>query len=475
MLIRLFCQYVIYSGMTCLHCGQLVAGVTRWLGIHWRAAKVICLDFQGRDPDDGHWQAILPAPSASGCARVLRVTCPHKSGSAGWRGKVALESTLSELPRWVAEVTPLCPNLVALHLRNVKVMQIPELPVLKHLILEECVFRPSLVASLQGLASLETLHMSGCEDFSEFPEWDLRACTSLRRVFMSYGVIMYQAQLGRELCLPPACTVALEFPQSGSWRGWVMRLSSRIVDLRLHSPIGQPLAPRCTSFMHEPQLSQLRHVTLLVKPRSSHRRPGELPESLGMAGLLGGLPQTVETLHIDSPYMLSGEGMVVVPASLRALRIRCVCGHCACSRADCCPPSEGVLDLLTIGLHAGLECLQLVGAHGLRDLTVQARVVDMDDHLAAEVAQRGRVLERCDVFDSEWDEYRGAMPQVQMVHIGQGPVQRSTGSVTAARAAGPAHVGRARSAWALAPLGALRMCGASVVLGGKAGKCVGNA
>ena len=56
---------------------------------------------------------------------------------------------------------------------------------------------------------------------------------------------------------------------------------------------------------------------------------------------------------------------------------------------------------------------------------MQARMVFMDDCLAAEVAQRGRVLERCDVFDSEWGRVLGSsVPQVQVVHIGQGPVQR---------------------------------------------------
>ena len=28
-------------------CGQLVAGFSRWLNTHWRAAKVICLHFTG--------------------------------------------------------------------------------------------------------------------------------------------------------------------------------------------------------------------------------------------------------------------------------------------------------------------------------------------------------------------------------------------------------------------------------------------
>ena len=48
--------------------------------------------------------------------------------------------------------------------------------------------------------------------------------------------------------------------------------------------------------------------------------------------------------------------------------------------------------------------------------------VDMDDQLAAKVAQRGRVLERCDVLDKEWDSILSAVPAVQVAYIGRGPV-----------------------------------------------------
>ena len=309
------------------------------------------------------------------------------------------------------QIAPLCPNLVFLHLRNMKVMQIPALPLLKHLILEGCVFRPALVASFQGLASLETLHVSGSEGFSGPHGWDLRACTRLRRVCMSHELAMGQANAGQDLCLPPACTVALNLMQSESSREWLVRLGSRLADLRLQCAARKLVSMRST-IMHSPQFSQLRHMTLVMKHRTLHRSE-EPPRNLCLASLLGGLPQCVENLHLGAPYMLSEEGMVVVPASLRALRIRGVCDLCACSPIGCCPPSECTQDLC-FGLHAGLERLCLVlwgarvglrcldaGAQGLQHVNVQARVVDMDDHLAAEVGQRGRVLERCDVFDSD--------------------------------------------------------------------------
>ena len=42
--------------------------------------------------------------------------------------------------------------------------------------------------------------------------------------------------------------------------------------------------------------------------------------------------------------------------------------------------------------------------------------------LAAEVAQRGRVLERCSVADRDWRAYGLLDPRVQVVCIGQGPM-----------------------------------------------------
>ena len=165
---RLFCQNVIYSGLTCLHCGQLVAGVTRWLNTHWRGAKVICLDFRGY-PAEGNWAASQPAASSpsAGCVHVLRVTCSstHPRPPTSWDGQertFRVGTVLPQgLPRWVAGVAPMCHNLVALHLQCVELSELPALPVLVHLILEHCMFHEVLVASLQGLASLETLHMRG--------------------------------------------------------------------------------------------------------------------------------------------------------------------------------------------------------------------------------------------------------------------------------------------------------------------------
>ena len=173
-----------YLGLTCLCRGQDVAARTRWLGNHWRAAKVICLSFAGY-PKDGDWAASQPAPgSPAGAARVLRVKC---SGTRqGWLQVRPLTGSdaLVGLPRWVAGVLPLCQSLTALHLARVELKELPALPLLVYLILEECEFQPALVASLQGLAMLETLHVSGGWEHMDHPVWDVRACTRLRRLCM---------------------------------------------------------------------------------------------------------------------------------------------------------------------------------------------------------------------------------------------------------------------------------------------------
>ena len=78
--------------------------------------------------------------------------------------------------------------------------------------------------------------------------------------------------------------------------------------------------------------------------------------------------------------------------------------------------------LVLWGVCAGLQCLDAGAAAGLRELNVQAQAVDMDSRLAAEVAQRGRVLGRCDVLDREWGAAGFDVPSVQVVYIGRGPV-----------------------------------------------------
>ena len=251
-------------------------------------------------------------------------------------------------------------------------------------------------------------------------------------MYVSLELALKLAGAGQDICVPPACTVALAFfhycPREEIGQPWLVRLGRHLVDLRLncHTATGDMAT---WGIMFPPELSQLRHITLLVARG--------VPGSLCVARLLGGLPCGVQSLHLDYPNLSSEQAVVVVPASLRALRIRGVCERSACSWACCCPPSERAQDLC-FGLHAGLERLQLVlwGAGvglqcldarapaGLRDLNVQARAVDMNAHLAAEVGQRGRMLQRCDVLDSKWGEGPDTcVPQVQVVHIGRGPVQ----------------------------------------------------
>ena len=338
---------------------------------------------------------------------------------------------LCSLPRWVAGVAPLCQNLTAMHLRGMEVAPLPALPLLVHVILEYCMFTPALVASLQGMARLETLHASG-DWRRELPAWDasacmwdVSACTRLSRVHIGCGLAGGLAEAGQELCLPPACTVALEVREG--WQEWLLPFGKRITDLRwLCSDHDMPELG--STFLHAPQLSQLRHVTLLAVRRWRHIT------MLDVARLLSDLPRSVQSLHLQYRYLTSEQAVVVVPASLRALRVKGVCDGYGCRRGCICPPAQRTQDL-TFGLHAGLErlCLVLWGAKvglqclhagapaGLRELNVQARVVDMDSRMAAEVAQRGRVLDGCNVVDTEWRSATGNVPPVQVAFIGAGP------------------------------------------------------
>ena len=357
--------------------GQLVAAAMRWLNTHWRAAKMICLHFTGY-PADEDWEAghLAPASTASP-ARALRVTCgdPVSGERGAWaRAGLAGLSQPLKLHEWVAGVLPLCQNLTALHLRRIELVQVPALPLLVHLILEEFVFRPVLVASLQGLARLETLHVSGVSGrwaSEEPPVWDVRACTRLRRVYMGYVLAHHLALYGQDLCVPPSCAVALSIKQMGGWeemRGWLVRLGGRLADLRLEYDSADE-AMLHTSFLHAPELAQLRHVTLTVD-RTDFPPPG----SLCVSRLLGGLRGCVESLHLDYPILLSEQAVIMVPPSLRALRVKGVCVEPGCSQACCCDPSERTQDL-TFGLHAGLErlCLVLWGVRlGLQCLDARA-------------------------------------------------------------------------------------------------------
>ena len=42
-------------------------------------------------------------------------------------------------------------------------------------------------------------------------EWDMTACTRLRRVFLSWGIATRLSKEGQDLKLPPACTAAVQF------------------------------------------------------------------------------------------------------------------------------------------------------------------------------------------------------------------------------------------------------------------------
>ena len=421
------------DGLTCLRCGQRVAGAARWLSTHWRAASVICLDFQGY-PTTFIWEAGQPAyASTAGCVRALRVTCSESLGrSLANRGLHGLpvgptgEYLHHGFAQWVAGFTTMCQNLTNLHLRSVELDELPALPGLAHLILEDLRIRPELVASLRGLTSLETLYMS--MDFWDHRDTvcDFRACKRLRRVAMSRAIATRLAAAGSDLCLPPACTAALDIIYNIDLLPWLVQLGGRLGKLHLLCTDTDMAAVR-TNLWFAPQLVHLRHVTLNVLPSS--------PGSLTVADLLGDLPGRVESLHLDCDDLSSEQADVVAPASLRALRVKAVCRKLVCRRGCLCPRSQQ-RSVVTFGLHAGLErlclvlwescvdlqCLDAGAPTGLRELVVQARAVEMNSQLAAEVARRGRMLERCDVVDSKWGTGGSVVPDVQVLHMGRGPV-----------------------------------------------------
>ena len=326
-----------------------------------------------------------------------------------------------DLNRWVAGVLPLCQSLTALHLRSIALTEVPALPLLVHLILEQCSFQPSLVASLGGLVMLETLHLSGpwVNLSSETPAWDIRACTNLRRLHMGAQLAAVLAEEGQALCLPPACRVTLGFRHPELFPGWLEGLGSRLVDLCLDY-VGVDQAGAGISVVHAPQLSQLRHLTLYVS--------GKRGEQLCVARVLGSLPLRLESLRLDYHCFISEQALIVVPASLRTLRIGHIYDGSSYRRA-----SSECIRTLTLGLHAGLECLCLAQSEarvrlqcldegapvGLRGLHVRARVVDMDACLAAEVAQRGRVLERSGIDGGQGGNAHN-LPPLRVVVIGQG-------------------------------------------------------
>ena len=338
------------------------------------------------------------------------------------------------LPQWVAGVLPLCQNLTALHLKYVEVKELPALPLLMHVILHSYKFTPLLVASIRGLTRLETLWVCGLWD-NESSAWDMRACTRLRRLFMGPALAADMADMGQALSVPPACAVALDSREMDEGLPWLMQLSERLADLRFHC-LSLDDAALHISYLHAPQLSQLRHLTMCLSK-------GVDAGSLCVAHLLGGLPQSVESLHLEYPILWSEQAVVVVPANLRALRVKGVCDKSPCRYLCHCDPSQRSQDL-TFGLHAGLErlclllwearvglqCLDAGAPAGLRELNVQAREVDMDALLCAEIARRGRVLNRFDVLDKWWDCTRtargrrivSASPALQVVYIGRGPV-----------------------------------------------------
>ena len=417
------------ASLTCLHCSQRVIGAVRWLSTHWRAAKVLCLDFQafpaGKDhPAQNDWEAAQPAPACpAGCVRVLRVTCSRYTILSVLRKRSQLRVVSNKcwdgIARWVAAFVPLCQYLTILHLRRVELEELPALPLLKHLILEDLLVQPVLVASLQGLASLETLHVRGMTP-NDAPwtawEWDVTACTRLRRVFVSANIAKRLAAAGGALYLPPACTAALQVLNSEQVLQWVVRLGRRVRELHVYDDRLDTAAMRLVC---APQLLQLRHIAIYVGP--------VWYSGMSMAPLFSALPGRVESLHLHYAGGLPSEhAVVVVPASLRALRVKAVF----------CTGMQGQNEKVFFGLHAGLErlCLMLWDLHVdlqcldagaptcLREMVVQARAVVMDSHLLAEVGQRGRMLQRCDVVDWEWAPQGYAVPTVQVVHIGQGPV-----------------------------------------------------
>ena len=212
-------QSAICDSLTRLHCGQRVAGAVRWLGTHWRAAKVLCVDIGPCSQPEGDREAVQPVSAGpAGDVRVLRVTC-----TATW--------TLPGFSVWAAGLIPWCQNLKFLQLKDVELERLPAPPMLKHLVLEKTT-GGALFAAHWGLASLDTLYMSLPLSRHVKIMCDFRTCIRLRRLFLSWGIATRMAAVGQDLRLPPACSVAMELDGSDVGLPWLARFGGHLGELQ---------------------------------------------------------------------------------------------------------------------------------------------------------------------------------------------------------------------------------------------------
>lgn len=372
----------------------------------------------------------LAAPEPAGPAHSLRVL-RLLFGSA--LTEHCLRGTI-----WFAAAAPQCTNLRVLHLEGVHVDALPPLPHLAHLLVLRAAVPRALLAPLQGLPRLETLLVHGC-GFGD-PEHclaslDLLPCKQLRHVCLSPEIARALTVHGNTgLDAPPGCKFAVGVKQVHKRpAAWAMRLGAHLESLHVDLPMREDIAHTFAALTSH--VCHLRHLTLVFARTSQQPIQG----SLCATHLLGCLPRSVETLHVDH-QRVSTSGLAVVPAGLRALRIKSVCDSSLCRRGHMCGPhTEANPRVLRFGVHAKISrlCLllweaevklDLLGERGARariqDLNVQARFIWLTEELSNKVAFVGRYghLYECDTIDGAWNEALEDLPEGGYAHLGSEPV-----------------------------------------------------
>ncbi len=126
---------------------QALEGYLHWLRANFRAAGALRLDLTRARPPGA--EVHVPAPEHgrhAGRLRALQLLL----GGAGWTFDRA---------GWARGLVAASPHLAALHVSGVHVAELPALPRLAHLLLDDLRLSAPLLASLAGLTALRTLSL----------------------------------------------------------------------------------------------------------------------------------------------------------------------------------------------------------------------------------------------------------------------------------------------------------------------------
>ena len=360
-----------------------------------------------------------PGPPASKL-RALRLSCVDLQLGASH----GLVHRLLDVQKYITGMAPQCPNLTTIHLRGVIVEALPALPQLAHLVLDHVPVSAALLASLQGLPSLQTLAVLRILALDCC--LDLASLTQLRRVSVQHSCLSPTVEesfkAGWDIALPPGCKLALQIPVDAYHPAthWLVRHCMQLESLKLL--VRDMRGPCVTGRVFPYELSHLKHVTVQCSGRDDRGVDWYVCVSV----LFGWLPASVERLSLVAQHLGFDSSRVEVPANLRAL-------HLSADRASMVDSAGGESEItcvLTFCVHAGLsrvslwlgegevalECADKQVAAGIQELYVRAGSVVLDAHMQAEVAARGQLQTVC-----EWGTHSSSVLCDKVVHIGAGP------------------------------------------------------